>query len=102
MPRSHRRGQTYLELPCADYSTPVLTEQTQFTEASSRRTSPYRIVVHSHPISKTPRTVWQGSVVMHQGPHGLGENSNPVMVHLVQIIDCNKDGSIAALQSIWS
>jgi hypothetical protein len=35
---------------------------------------------------------------MHQGPHGLGENINPIFAHPVQIIDYNKDGSINAVR----
>ncbi|MGJ3238037.1 MAG: metallophosphoesterase [Anaerolineae bacterium] len=37
-------------------------------------------------------------VLMHQGPHGVGDNVNPVMAHPVQVIDYNDDGSIAAVR----
>jgi hypothetical protein len=37
-------------------------------------------------------------VLMHQGPHGVGDNVNPVMAHPQQVIDYNDDGSIAAVR----
>ena len=37
-------------------------------------------------------------VVMHQAPHGVGDNYNPVFAHPQQIIDYNEDGSMAAVR----
>ena len=37
-------------------------------------------------------------VLMHQGPHGLGENYNPVFAHPEQIIDYDANGRIEAVR----
>jgi len=37
-------------------------------------------------------------VVMHQGPHGLGDNVNPVFAHPQQIIDYDENGRIEAVR----
>jgi hypothetical protein len=37
-------------------------------------------------------------VLMHQGPHGLGDNINPVFAHPVQIIDYDDEGRIEAVR----
>lgn len=37
-------------------------------------------------------------VIMHQGPHGLGENVNPTFAHPVQVIDYDEAGRIEAVR----
>jgi hypothetical protein len=37
-------------------------------------------------------------VMMHQGPHGVGDNYNPPMAHPVQIIDRDESGNIIAVR----
>jgi hypothetical protein len=37
-------------------------------------------------------------VMMHQGPHGVGDNYNPPMAHPVQIIDRDEAGNIIAVR----
>ncbi len=37
-------------------------------------------------------------VLLHQGPHGVGDNYNPVMAHPVQIIDRDDQGRIIAVR----
>lgn len=37
-------------------------------------------------------------VIMHQGAHGIGDNSNPVMAHPVQVIDYDDAGRIEAVR----
>jgi hypothetical protein len=37
-------------------------------------------------------------VLLHQGPHGLGDNYNPVMAHPVQIIDRDAAGNITGVR----
>jgi len=37
-------------------------------------------------------------VLMHQGPHGLGDNVNPTFAHPVQVIDYDEEGRIEAVR----
>ncbi|MDX2160714.1 MAG: metallophosphoesterase [bacterium] len=37
-------------------------------------------------------------VLLHQGPHGLGDNYNPVLAHPVQVIDRDEQGRIIAVR----
>lgn len=37
-------------------------------------------------------------VVMHQGPHGIGDNYNPVFAHPEQIIDYDDEGHLTAIR----
>jgi len=37
-------------------------------------------------------------VMLHQGPHGVGDNYNPVMAHPVQIIDRDEQGRITGVR----
>lgn len=37
-------------------------------------------------------------VLMHQGPHGIGDNVNPVFAHPVQIVDYDEEGRIEAIR----
>lgn len=37
-------------------------------------------------------------ILMHQGPHGLGDNVNPVFAHPQQIIDYDDEGRITAVR----
>jgi hypothetical protein len=37
-------------------------------------------------------------VIMHQGPHGLGDNVNPTFAHPQQVIDYDENGRIAAVR----
>lgn len=50
--------------------------------------------LNSEAFKNTPYKV----VVMHQGPHGIGDNYNPVFAHPEQIIDYDDDGRINAVR----
>jgi hypothetical protein len=50
--------------------------------------------LNSEAFKNTPYKV----VVMHQGPHGVGDNYNPVFAHPEQIIDYDDEGRITAVR----